>query len=54
MDNERQLPRDPPASSHHITDVKQMDLYLEQLVMAGLEHLYVTGANLLLASTFSA
>lgn len=54
MDNERQLPRDPPAASHHITDAKQTDPYLEQLVVAGLEHLCVTGANLLLASTFSA
>lgn len=51
MDNEMQIHRDPPAASHHITDAKQMDLYLEQLVMSGLEHLCVTGADQLLAST---
>lgn len=53
MDNERQIHWDPPAASHHIIDAKQMDLYLEQVIMAALEHLCVTGANQLLASRFS-
>lgn len=45
MDNQGQIQRDPPAASHHITDAKQMDLYLEQLVMTGLEYLCVPGAD---------
>lgn len=52
MDNQGWIHRDPPAASHHITDAKQMDLYLEQLVMTGLEHLCVTGADQLLAFTY--
>lgn len=53
MDNQGQNHGVPPAVSHHPSDVKQMDLHLQQLALTGLEHLCVTDADQLLAFTFS-